>query len=70
MLEVVVFKDEESCRMDQLCACMEGGIEGGINSKQFMWQHNEQEEEWGLTLIDTHNTFSGEIQTSMILDFQ
>jgi hypothetical protein len=42
---------KEACGIDQLCAGLEAGIEGGIHAMQALWDLHETEENWGFLLI-------------------
>jgi hypothetical protein len=40
-------KAKEACSIDQLCAGLDAGIEGGIHAMQNLWEGlHQQEEEW------------------------
>ena len=57
---------KESCGIDQLCAGLESGIEGGIHAMQHVWDAHRQEEEWGFLLIDARNAFNEQNQMAML----
>ena len=57
---------KESCGIDQLCAGLEAGIEGGIHAVEHMWDVHHQEEEWGFLLIDARNAFNEGNRTVML----
>jgi hypothetical protein len=40
---------KEACEVDQLCASLEAGIEGGIHAMRLLWQTHVAEEEWGVS---------------------
>ena len=45
---------------------IEAVIEGGIHSMCLLWQKNEQEEDWGLLLVDVQNIFDEDNQREMM----
>ena len=49
---------------------VEARIGGGIYVMHILWQKNSQEEDWGFLLIDGHNEFNKENQTSMMWNVQ
>jgi hypothetical protein len=49
---------KEACGVDQLCAGLEAGIEGGMHAAKLLWQEHSQEEEWGFLLVDARNAFN------------
>jgi hypothetical protein len=49
---------KEACGVDQLCAGLEGGIEGGIHAAKLLWHEHSHEEEWGCLLVDARNAFN------------
>jgi hypothetical protein len=49
-------KDE--CGVDQLCAGLEAGMEGGIHAMRLLWEQHAAEEEWGFLLVDARNVFN------------
>jgi hypothetical protein len=49
---------KESCGIDQLCAGLESGVEGGIHAMQHVWDQHHMEEEWGFLLVDARNAFN------------
>ena len=59
-LLIVVGKEAtRACGTDQLCSGLEAGIEGGIHHMRSMWdEHEGDEEEWGVLLIDAKNAFN------------
>jgi hypothetical protein len=46
---------KESCGVDQLCAGLEAGIEGGIHAMRLLCETHLAEEEWGFLLVDARN---------------
>jgi hypothetical protein len=42
----------DGCGVDQLCAGLEAGVEGGIHTLQLIWEMHAQEEEWGFLLVN------------------
>ena len=54
--------DKEATRAygtDQLCCRLETGNEGGIHHMRSMWdEHESDEEDWGVLLIDAKNDFN------------
>jgi hypothetical protein len=56
---------KELCGIDQLCAELEGGIEGGIHAIDELWKQLAMEEEWGFLLVDASNAFNELNQTTM-----
>ena len=57
---------KESCGIDQLCAGLESGVEGGIHGMQQVWDQYHMEEEWGFLLIDARNVFNELNRTLML----
>jgi hypothetical protein len=57
---------KETCGIDQLCAGLESGIEGGIHAMSHMWEQHKMEEDWGFLLIDASNVFNEQKQTGML----
>ncbi len=57
---------KERCGIDQLCAGLEAGMEGGIHAIDKLWKQNKEEEEWGFLLIDASNAFNEINRTSML----
>jgi hypothetical protein len=57
---------KELCGIDQLCAGLEAGIEGGIHAIDELWRQHEEEEEWGFLLVDASNAFNELNRTSML----
>ncbi len=49
---------KEACGVDQLCAGLESGIEGGIHAARLLWETHAEEEEWGFLLVDAKNAFN------------
>ena len=58
MLAVMGAEAKEACRTEQLCEGLEYGTEGGIHAVRLLWQHHNQEEDWGFLLIDARNAFN------------
>jgi hypothetical protein len=58
VLFVAVGEAKEECGMDQLCAGLEAGIEGGIHAMRLLWDMHLAEEEWGFLLVDAKNAFN------------
>ena len=57
-------KDE--CGVDQLCAGLEAGVEGGIHALRLIWELHAQEENWGFLLVDAKNAFNEGNRTRMV----
>jgi hypothetical protein len=57
---------KEACGLDQLCAGLESGIEGGIHSMQHVWNAHRSDEDWGFLLIDAKNAFNEQNRTAML----
>jgi hypothetical protein len=57
-LPVTGSEAKEAYGIDQLCTGLESGIEGGINTMQFMWEQYKQEEDW--------NAFNEQNRTVML----
>ncbi len=57
---------KEACGIDQLCAGLEAGIEGGIHAMQALWDLHETEENWGFLLIDASNAFNEQNRIEML----
>jgi hypothetical protein len=51
-------KAKEACGVDQLCAGLETGIEGGIHAVQLLWESMKQEDKWGFLLIDAKSAIN------------
>jgi hypothetical protein len=66
LLHVAGKEAKESCSIDQLCAGLDAGIEGGIHAVDHMWKVHRMEEEWGFLLIDTCNAFNEQNQIAML----
>jgi hypothetical protein len=52
--------------VDQFCAGLEAGIEGGMHAAKLLWQEHSQEEEWGFLLVDARNAFNEGNRTLML----
>jgi hypothetical protein len=52
--------------MDQLCAGLEAGIEGGIQAMHLLRDQHASEEEWGFLLVDARNAFNEGNRTVML----
>jgi hypothetical protein len=57
---------KEQCGIDQLCAGLEAGIEGGIHAIDELWRQHKEEEEWGSLLVDAANAFNELNRTAML----
>jgi hypothetical protein len=57
---------KEARGIDQLCAGLEAGIEGGVHAVQNLWELHQHEEDWGFLLIDAKNAFNEQNQTAML----
>ena len=66
VLVVTGVEAKESCGAEQLCSGLEAGIEGEIHVVRLLWQHHDQEEEWGFLLIDKPNVFNEDNRTAMM----
>ena len=55
-----------ACGIDQLCAGLSVGIEGGIHAMQLLWEQHKQEENWGFLLIDAQNAFNSQNHYQML----
>ena len=44
--------------VDQLCAGLEAGMEGGIHAAKLLWQEHALAEEWKFRLVDGKNAFN------------
>jgi hypothetical protein len=49
---------KDACGIDQLCASLEAGIEGGIHIMPLLWEMHAAEENWGFLLVDAKNAFN------------
>ena len=66
LLLVAGAEAKEACGIDQLCAGLEAGIEGGIHAMQALWDLHETEEKWGFLLIDASNAFNEQNRIEML----
>jgi hypothetical protein len=57
---------KEKCGIEQLCAGLEAGMEGGIHTIEELWKQHKQEEEWGFLLVDASNAFNELNRTAML----
>jgi hypothetical protein len=57
---------KEAYGIDQLCAGLEGGIEGVIHVMQHVWDVHHMEEEWGFLLINARNAFNEQNRMIML----
>ena len=49
----------KACGIDQLCCGFEAGIEGAVHHIRGLWEnHADDEEPWGVLLIDARNAFN------------
>ena len=49
----------KACGIDQLCCGLEAGIEGAVHHIRGLWEnHADDEEPWGVLLIDARNSFN------------
>jgi hypothetical protein len=58
LLLVAGAEAKEDWGIDQLCAGLEAGIEGGIHAMQALQDLHETEGNWGFLLIDASNAFN------------
>ena len=48
-----------ACGIDQLCGGLEAGMEGAMHHVRSLWDQNfDEEEDWGILLIDARNAFN------------
>jgi hypothetical protein len=52
--------------VDQLCAGLEAGIEGGIHAVELLWESMKDKDKWGFLLIDAKNAFNKGNQMGML----
>jgi hypothetical protein len=57
---------KEACGIDQLCAGLEAGIEGGIHAINHLWKEHEEDNDWGFLLVDAKNTFNEMNRVAML----
>ena len=57
---ILISKEEvkDTCGVDQLCAGLKAGVDGGIHCMEQTWKQHQQKEEWGFLLIDARNAFN------------
>jgi hypothetical protein len=55
-----------SCKTDNLCGGLSGGIDGAIHAAQSMWDQHHMEEDWGFLLVDAANAFNELDRTNML----
>ncbi len=67
-LVIAVTRNEAqiACGVDQLCAGLQAGIEGGIHAVQQIWESHKEEEDWGFLMIDARNAFNEINRTTML----
>jgi hypothetical protein len=51
--------------VDQLCAGLKAGIEGGIHAMRLLWDTHSAKEESGFLLMDAKNAFNEGNRTAM-----
>jgi hypothetical protein len=56
----------DECGVDQLCAGLEAGVEGGIHALRLIWELHAQEEEWGFLLVDAKMHLTKEIGSKCV----
>ena len=66
LLLVAGSEAKEACGIDQLCAGLEAGIEGGIHAMQHLWAQHQHADDWGFLLIDAKNAFNEQNRTAML----
>jgi hypothetical protein len=66
VLLVTVNEVTMTCKTDNLCGGLEGGVDGAIHSAQAMWDMHHMEEDWGFPLIEARNVFN-ELEWMMML---
>ena len=67
LLRVAGLEAKAACGTTQLAGRVEAGIEGAIHAMRVLFEeHREEEEDWGLLLIDAHNEFNEENRTAML----
>ena len=57
---------KNACGVDQLCAGLEAGIEGGIHAANQWWKEIELEERHGFLLVDARNAFNEMSRAAML----
>jgi hypothetical protein len=58
VLRIAGGEAKEACGIDQLCAGLEAGIEGGIHAINQLWREFAGHEDWGFLLVDAKNAFN------------
>ena len=58
VLKVAGANTKDACGNVQLCAGLEAGIEGAVPTTHTLFAEKEDEEEWGLLLVNADNTFN------------
>ena len=48
ILDVAGHEAKTACGKDQLCAGLEGGIDGAVHAMSSLWDYNEDDNEWGI----------------------
>jgi hypothetical protein len=65
VLKVTGNEAKEACGINQLCAGLEGRIEGGTHAIQHVWDAHHMEEEWGFLLIHARSAFNEQNRTAI-----
>eukprot|EP00957_Ditylum_brightwellii_P154518 11759329-Ditylum_brightwellii.AAC.1 len=60
----------EACGIQQLCSVLKASIEGEIHTMPHLWKEHNEEESWGILLVDTKNAFNEINQQVMLWDVQ
>lgn len=65
-LKVAGPQAKEACSIDQLCAGLEAGVEGGVHAMTEAWKRMEHEESIGVVLVDARNAFNEQNREVML----
>lgn len=58
MLHITGSEATHACGIDQLCAGLSSGVEGGIGTAHHLIEQQNNEEYWGFLLVDATNAFN------------
>ena len=58
MLSIAGQTAKIACSSTQLCGGLEAGIEGAIHTLSELWQVKNEENDWGILLVDARNAFN------------